>query len=100
MKKILIFLMAASFIGLAANEVMAGGNTLFIQKCGSCHKSGGKAEVINPADKAGRVWQKYFKRGRHPVDTGISDSDMAAIITYLTNHAADSDQPEAAIIPK
>ncbi len=100
MKKVLIFFMAVSLIGLAANEVMAGGDALFIQKCGSCHKSGGQAAVINPADKAGRVWQKYFKRGRHPVKTGISDNDMTAIISYLTNHAADSDQPEAAVIPK
>lgn len=100
MKKCLIFLMAAGLLGLSVNSVSAAGNDLFIQKCGSCHKSGGQAASVNPADKAGRVWQKYFKRGRHPVDTGISDGDTSTIIEYLVSHAADSDQPAAAVIPK
>ncbi len=100
MKKGLCFLIAAGLLGLSVTNVSARGNTLFLQKCGSCHKSGGQAASVNPADKAGRVWQKYFKRGRHPVDTGISDGDTAAIINYLVDHAADSDQPAAAVIPK
>ncbi|NOX25909.1 MAG: cytochrome c [Deltaproteobacteria bacterium] len=79
---------------------MAGGDTLFIQKCGNCHKSGGQAAAVNPADKAGRIWQKYFKRGRHPVEMGISDGDLETIISYLVDHAADSDQPAEAVIPK
>ncbi len=100
MNKSLIFLIAAGIIGLSASNIYAGGADLFIQKCGSCHKSGSAAASINPADKAGRVWQKYFKRGRHPVDTGISAGDTSAIIEYLVDHAADSDQPAAAVIPK
>jgi len=99
-KKVLIFFMAASLMGLTASEVMAGGDTLFIQKCGNCHKSGGQAAAVNPADKAGRIWQKYFKRGRHPVEMGISDGDLETIISYLVDHAADSDQPAEAVIPK
>ncbi len=100
MKKSLIFLMAAGLLGLSVSNVSAGGDDLFIQKCGNCHKSGGQAASINPADKAGRVWQKYFKRGRHPVDIGISATDTSTIIRYLVSHAADSDQPAAAVIPK
>ena len=101
MKKGLVYLLAvAGLLGLSVNSVMAGGDTLFLQKCGACHKSGGQAPSVNPADKAGIVWQKYFKRGRHPVATGISDSDTQTIIKYLVAHAADSDQPAAAVIPK
>lgn len=101
MKKGLVYLMAtAGLLGLSATNVNAGGNTLFLQKCGACHKSGGQAASVNPADKAGIVWQKYFKRGRHPVDTGINDADTDAIVKYLVAHAADSDQPAAAVIPK
>jgi len=93
-------MVAAGLLGLTISNANAGGDSLFLQKCGSCHKSGGEAASVNPADKAGRVWQKYFKRGRHPVDTGISDGDTATIIEYLVDHAADSDQPAAAVIPK
>ena len=79
----------------------AGGEEVFIAKCGSCHKTGGRASPVNPSDKAAVVWKKYFKRRRHPVDlSDISPEDMNIIITYLCEHAADSDQPAAAIIPK
>ena len=85
---------------LAAGSALAGGQDLFVGKCGACHKSGGQAASVNPADKAGRVWKKYFKRGRHPVDMGIDDGTLQDIISYLVDHAADSDQPAAAVIPK
>ncbi|WP_456386424.1 c-type cytochrome [Desulfolithobacter sp.] len=81
----------------------AGDNeAIFVQKCGSCHQKGGQAAPVNPADKAGLVWKKYFKRGRHPVDltATITDADMASILSYLQDHAADSDHPVAAAIPK
>ncbi len=75
---------------------------LFIQKCAVCHKKGGKAPPVNPADKAAIVWEKYFKRHRHPIDLSkkISSSEMKIIIEYLKSHAADSDQPLEAVIPK
>lgn len=76
--------------------------TVFVQKCGGCHQKGGKAAPVNPADKAGIVWGKYFKRGRHPEDlsTLVSDNDMIIILEFLQDHAADSDHPVAAAIPK
>ena len=75
---------------------------LFVEKCGQCHKRGGEAKVLNPADKAGTVWKRFFKRGRHPVDLSstISKEELSKIIEYLQNHAADSDQPAAAVIPE
>ena len=80
----------------------ASGSDLFIDKCASCHVNGGEAAPVNPADKAAIVWDKYFKRGRHPValEARINDADMEAVIGYLMDHAADSDQPAAAVIPK
>jgi len=99
MKEFIIMLL--TILTLIASTSWAGGKEQFINRCGSCHKSGGKAPVINPADKAGVVWKKYFKRKRHPVDiSNIPQSEMSLIISYLQNHAADSDQPEAAVIPK
>ncbi|MEN8189383.1 MAG: cytochrome c [Thermodesulfobacteriota bacterium] len=78
------------------------GGKLFIQKCGSCHQQGGKVKPVNPADKAEVVWQKYFKRDRHPVKLSTigSDDELAHILEYLQQHAADSDFPEAAAIPR
>jgi hypothetical protein len=31
---------------------------------------------------------------------GMSDADLQAVVKYLVSHAADSDQPAAAVIPK
>lgn len=61
---------------------------------------GGAAAPVNPGEKAASVWIKYFKRGRHPVAIGISEEQMATIIGYLEDHAADSDQPQMLAIPK
>ncbi len=87
---------------LLAGLCWAGGQELFVKKCGACHHKGGQAPPVNPADKAGRVWKKYFKRHRHPIDLSgqISPQELQEIISYLEAHAADSEQPEAAIIPK
>ena len=74
----------------------------FVKKCGSCHQRGGGAAPVNPAGKAGLVWKKYFSRGRHPVDLSktINATEMSSILLYLQDHAADSDHPVAAAIPK
>ena len=91
-------LAAFSVSAFAADE----GMSLYREKCGACHIKGGQAAPVNPADKAAVVWAKYFERGRHKVDFSneISDADMTHILTYLQEHAADSDKPETAAIPK
>ena len=96
------FLVSLTFFFLLTGIGWTGGQELFLQKCGSCHQKGGQAPPINPADKAALVWKKYFKRRRHPVDLSshISPEEMQEILKYLEDHAADSEQPEAAIIPK
>ncbi len=78
------------------------GGTLFIHKCGSCHQQEGLAKPVNPADKAEVVWEKYFKRDRHPgkLSTIGTEDELTRILNYLKKHAADSDYPEAAAIPK
>ncbi len=80
----------------------AEGSELFAKRCGSCHYSDGKADPISPADKAEVVWGKYFKRDRHPgkLSTISSSEELTSILEYLQRHAADSDVPLAAAIPK
>lgn len=87
---------------LLSTAAFAADSAMFITKCGGCHKKGGEAAPVNPADKAGVVWDKFFKRDRHPVNisAAVSAGDLESVVAYLMAHAADSDQPEAAAIPK
>ena len=101
-KKLLFICMLLTFV---TSALYAGeGKQLFIKHCLSCHQSGGKADPVNPADKAGRVWKKYFKRGRHidndKLISSIGEENLKKILNYLVDNAADSDHPEAAVIPK
>ncbi len=86
----------------AAPSAFAADNTIFISQCGQCHYKGGQAAPVNPADKAGLVWIKYFKRQRHPVPLTnlMTQAEMQNILAYLQDHAADSERPIAAAIPK
>ena len=101
-KKLLNCLIAILAIMFLSGQAMAGGADLFLKKCMGCHSRNGKAAPISPADKSSTVWEKYFKRNRHPVDLSgmITPDEMKSILQTLKDHAADSDQPTAAIIPK
>lgn len=102
-KKLLIMVTALCLVLGAVTYASASNLDTFLEKCGTCHKKTAQAAPVNPADKAGVVWIKYFKRGRHPVDLStsqISSDEMKSVLEFLQNHAADSDHPVAAIIPK
>jgi len=54
---------------------------------------------LNASSKAIKQWEKVFKKEKKMKKLGIdklSDADKNALKKYLTNHAADSDHPEAA----
>jgi len=98
MRQILSLTVLLLFLAITS---WADGQEAFLKNCKSCHKAGGIALSVNPTDKAAVVWKKYFKRKRHPIDiSSISADDMQAILRYLQDHAADSDHPEAAAIPR
>lgn len=101
MKKVLLSF-SLGLLLLPAAALADDGAALFVQKCGACHMKGGAAAPVNPADKAGVVWEKYFARGRHPegLSASVSDAELETVIGYLKAHAADSDQPATAVIPK
>lgn len=101
-KKLLTITAAICLVFAGVSWSAAGNLDMFLDKCGSCHKKDAQATPVNPADKAGVVWVKYFKRGRHPVDlsASVSADEMVSVLAFLENHAADSDHPVAAIIPK
>lgn len=102
MKVQMFFSCVMVYVVMLTPAFAADSSAVFVQKCGVCHTKGGEVAPVNPADKAGVVWDKYFKRGRHPVDLAsqINDGEMTQILGFLQDHAADSDQPVAAAIPK
>ena len=54
---------------------------------------------LSASSKASKQWTRVFKKKRKMKKYGIdklSDADKEALKTYLINHAADSDSPEAA----
>jgi ABC-type metal ion transport system substrate-binding protein len=54
---------------------------------------------ISAASKASSQWNRVFKKTRKMKKYGIdklSDADKSTLKTYLVDHAADSDAPEAA----
>jgi mono/diheme cytochrome c family protein len=77
----------------------ADGKTIFLNKCGSCHKNGGEASVFAPTKYASIQWERFFQANKHTrvkdISALVKTDESAAINEYLKAHAADSDQPEA-----
>ena len=83
---------------LLTTGALADGKTVFVAKCGSCHRTGGEAAVFAPTKFAGLQWDRFFSRNKHVRYKDISDQvssyDLEEVKTYLMDHAADSDMPE------
>ena len=103
MKFKIIFMLLISMLFMSFLNLSAGGDSgksLFISKCGQCHKSGGIAPVFAPTKYASRQWERFFSRNKHKrkkdISGMINQSQLDKIQDYLIDHAADSSQPEAA----
>ena len=62
-------------------------------------KSLAKDLGLSASSKASAQWNRVFKKVKKMKKLGIdklSDGDKGALKTYLVDHAADSDAPEAA----
>lgn len=96
---ILLFFLFFSFSIGITESFAADGKSVFISKCGACHKSGGEAAVFAPTKYASTQWDRFFERDKHQrkkdISADFTADEIAAVKTYLINHAADSDQPEA-----
>lgn len=64
---------------------------IFKQECMSCH--GKTVAMIRPVDKARIQWERFFLRDVHLPKLDLNDDARQAILTFLYDHAADSDQP-------
>jgi len=94
-----IILTSLCLVILTAAGALAGGQDIFINKCGACHKTGGGAPVFAPTKYASRQWVRFFERNTHKRKKDISrdftPNELQRVETYLIDHAADSDQPVA-----
>ena len=101
MRKAYVFLCIIA-LGMAISmpaACAADGKTLFLNKCGSCHKNGGEASSFAPTKYASIQWERFFQANKHSrikdISATMKPEESADINDYLKKHAADSDQPEA-----
>ncbi len=95
----LIFFLTVLVLSFISETHGGNGRDVFINKCGSCHKSGGEARIFAPTKYASSGWERFFKRNRHKkrkdISAVVTETDIAAVKIFLIDHAADSDEPEA-----
>ncbi len=73
------------------------GKYYYKKECRVCHGKNGKGEELTPMSKTIRQWERFFRKDRHGDKKLSEEFDPVHLIhirTFLTNHAADSDQPE------
>lgn len=75
------------------------GKALFKESCKSCHAKDGEGGEVSPLTKTMSQWERYFKKGTHNNKTEkledlVPADQLIHLLTFLVNHAADSDQPE------
>ncbi|MEN6473242.1 MAG: c-type cytochrome [Syntrophaceae bacterium] len=91
---------AAMALGMAPGLYAADGKAVFTGKCLECHGVSGKGGKVAPGKYAVRQWQRFFSENRHArkldINSMFTQDELDAVLEYLTEHAADSEKPEAA----
>ena len=98
-------LLLALILSLAVAVSAAGkgsetkGKYYFKQTCKTCHTKGAVGGEITPLNKKMTQWTTYFQAGKHghgkePLAKYLSEEQLRDVQAFLTNHAADSLQPE------
>lgn len=75
------------------------GRYYFRQTCKECHTKGAAGGEITPLNKTMAQWRTYFAKGTHnhgkePLGKYLPPDQLLDASTFLTQHAADSPQPE------
>src|SRR5262249_29790102 len=75
------------------------GRYYFRQTCKECHTKGAVGGEITPLNKTMAQWRAYFAKGTHnhgkePLAKYLPADQLLDASTFLTEHAADSPQPE------
>ncbi len=90
-------LAVAVFAGTKGSETK--GKYYFKQNCKTCHTKGAAGGEITPLNKKMAQWTAYFQAGKHargkePLTKYMPQEQLRDVQAFLTNHAADSLQPE------
>jgi len=86
-KKLFLLLLTVCFPALMAADNIH----MFKNKCMSCH--GKSVPKVYPVDKARIQWERFFRRDVHTPKLNLDEQEQRRILTFLYDHAADSDQP-------
>jgi mono/diheme cytochrome c family protein len=75
------------------------GRFYFRQTCKECHTKGAAGGEITPLNKTMAQWRAYFAKSTHnhskePLGKYLPPDQLLDASTFLTQHAADSPQPE------
>ena len=75
------------------------GRYYFRQTCKECHTKGAAGGEVTPLNKTMAQWRAYFAKGTHnhgkePLAKYLPADQLLDASTFLTQHAADSPQPE------
>jgi len=85
---------------MAPGVYAADGKAVFRGKCLECHSASGTGGKVLPAKYAVLQWQRFFRENRHArkldIRSRFTDDELDAVLEYLTEHAADTEKPEAA----
>jgi mono/diheme cytochrome c family protein len=94
-----LLLSLAVAVSAASKGSETKGKYYFKQTCKTCHTKGAAGGEITPLNKKMTQWSAYFQAGKHghgkePLTKYMSDEQLRDVQAFLTNHAADSLQPE------
>ena len=85
------FLLVTLFCSMLSGPLTANDLLVFKKECMSCH--GISVPMVRPVDKARIQWERFFRRDVHTPKLKLDENARRAILTFLYDHAADSDQP-------
>ena len=94
-----LILSVALAVSAAGKGSETKGKYYFKQTCKTCHTKGAVGGEITPLNKKMTQWTAYFQAGKHahgkePLTNYLSEEQLRDVQAFLTNHAADSLQPE------
>ncbi len=96
---IMVVLGLATALTAAQKGNETKGKFYFKQNCKTCHTRGAEGGEITPLNKKMTQWTAYFQAGKHnhgreALGKFVPEEQLRDVQTFLTNHAADSLQPE------
>jgi mono/diheme cytochrome c family protein len=98
---LLLVVLVATGPALAAIEGgnAARGKGLALEKCKPCHVQGAEGGTMTPLSKTQMQWERFYSKNRHEKKAPgawkeINPQELADIMQYMHDHAADSPQPE------